>query len=491
MMSVEGPFLAAVIARLPDPIFNLAAYGVAFSFATLAEAPIIMILSASTALVKDLDSYRRLRNFSIGLNLAVTALILAGLLPPVFDWVARDLIGLPGSVVELTHRALLLLVPWPAAIGYRRFYQGILIRQGLTRRVAMGTVIRVLAMAGAAVALFRHFELPGALVGAGALSAGVVLEAAFTRLMAFRIKDRIEKTSFTAVGPHPHGSRRSVLASLFARLALAPGLAALALRSGSGLSATRFARAPLGLRTPPAGPVETLTFGRIAEFYFPLALTSVIALGVQPTMTFFLGGSRRAIDSLAVLPVITSLTFLFRSIGLSYQEAAIALLDGTRENFRRVSKFAAAVGVAATAGLGLIAFTPLVQFWFRDVSGLSPDLAEFSVVPLRIFCTIPFFSMQLAYQRAILVFGRATRAVTLSTIVEVATIIAVLYISIHVFDWVGVVAAVVALLAGRIVGNAYMMTACHAVLSAAGIVGVSRTGTGTPAIAPASRADVS
>lgn len=436
MMSVEGPFLAAVIARLPDPTFNLAAYGVAFSFATLAEAPIIMILSASTALVKDLDSYRRLRRFSFGLNLAVTLVILLGLLPPIFDWVAKDLIGLPDAVSELTHRALLLLVPWPAAIGYRRFYQGILIRQDLTRRVAMGTVIRVIGMSGAALVLFRNFELPGALVGAGALSAGVVLEAVGTRFMAWGVKERIGKA-------------------------------------------------------PASGIEETLTLGRIAEFYFPLALTSVIALGVQPTMTFFLGGSRRAIDSLAVLPVITSLTFLFRSIGLSYQEAAIALLDGTRENFRRVSAFAAAIGIAATAGLGLIAFTPLAHVWFRDVSGLSAELAGFSVLPLRIFCTIPFFSMQLAYQRAILVFGRATRSVTLSTMIEVATIIAVLYFTIRVLDWVGAVAAVVALLAGRIVGNAYMLYACRLVLSAAGIVGARRPESAPPSIAPASHPDVS
>jgi Na+-driven multidrug efflux pump len=436
MMSVEGPFLAAVIARLPDPIFNLAAYGVAFSFATLAEAPIIMMLSASTALVRDLDSYRRLRNFGFALNLAVTIVILCGLLPPVFDRVAEDLIGLPHAVAELTHRALLLLVPWPAAIGYRRFYQGILIRQDLTRRVAMGTVIRVVGMSGAAIVLFHHFQLPGALVGAGALSAGVVLEAVSTRLMALGVKERIRSA-------------------------------------------------------PAAEASETLTFGRIADFYFPLALTSVIALGVQPTMTFFLGGSQRAIDSLAVLPVITSLTFLFRSIGLSYQEAAIALLDGDRENFRKVSAFAALIGVAATAGLGLIAFTPLADIWFRDVSGLSPELAAFSVLPLRIFCTIPFFSMQLAYQRAILVFGRATRSVTISTMIEVATIVLVLYLGIHVLDWVGVIAAVVALLAGRIVGNAYMFYACRLVLSSAGIVGTGGRPGPSPAIAPASGPDVS
>ena len=53
MMAVEGPFLAALIARLPDPKPNLAAYGVAFAFAIILEAPVIMMLSAATALVTD------------------------------------------------------------------------------------------------------------------------------------------------------------------------------------------------------------------------------------------------------------------------------------------------------------------------------------------------------------------------------------------------------------------------------------------------------
>jgi len=49
MMAAEGPFLAAVIARLPDPTHNLAAFGVAYAFALIAEAPVIMMLSAATA----------------------------------------------------------------------------------------------------------------------------------------------------------------------------------------------------------------------------------------------------------------------------------------------------------------------------------------------------------------------------------------------------------------------------------------------------------
>ena len=32
LMAMEGPFLAAILARLPNPTYNLAAFGVAFGF---------------------------------------------------------------------------------------------------------------------------------------------------------------------------------------------------------------------------------------------------------------------------------------------------------------------------------------------------------------------------------------------------------------------------------------------------------------------------
>ena len=52
MMASEGPFLAAIIARLPDPTYNLAAHGVSFALAILIEAPVIMLMSAATSTKK-------------------------------------------------------------------------------------------------------------------------------------------------------------------------------------------------------------------------------------------------------------------------------------------------------------------------------------------------------------------------------------------------------------------------------------------------------
>ncbi|TDI45104.1 MAG: hypothetical protein E2P02_08150 [Acidobacteria bacterium] len=412
MMAAEGPFLAAVIARLDEPTFNLAAYGVAFALALVVEAPIIMILSAATALVEDWDSFRKLRNFTYVLNLLITLLMFVVIWPPVFDWLAVDVLVLPTEVRVLTHQSLVLLLPWPAAIGYRRFYQGLLIRQEMTRRVAYGTAVRVVTMATTAVVLYVQFRLPGALVGAASLSSGVVVESVATRLMALGIPDRIR--------------------------ALEPSQ-------------------------------DVLTYRRIADFYWPLALTSVISLAVHPMVTFSLGQSRLALESLAVYPVVTALTFIFRSVALSYQEVAITLLDGTRENYRLIARFAFVLGVLATVGLVVIAFTPLAGVWFQTVSGLSKELVELSVRPLQLFCLIPFFSVLLAFQRSILVFGRYTRPVTVATVIEVTAIVGLLFLTIRVLDMVGVVGAVLALFGGRLVGNTSMMFPVYRVLVANGI----------------------
>ncbi len=141
--SDEGPFLAAVIARLAEPKFNLAAYGVAFSFALIIEAPIIMIMSASTALVESQESFIKLRNYTYFLNGSITFVMLIFLIPEIFYFITMDLIELPAQVARLTYQATIVLLPWPGAIGYRRFYQGILIRNNYTRWVAYGTIIRL------------------------------------------------------------------------------------------------------------------------------------------------------------------------------------------------------------------------------------------------------------------------------------------------------------------------------------------------------------
>jgi len=203
MMSLEGPFIAAIIARLPEPKYNLAAFGVAFSFALIIEAPVIMIMSASTALVKDKLSFKRLRNFTYIINLLITLLMLVFLIPSIFEFITIDLISLPKKVSDLTYIATTILLPWPGTIGYRRFYQGIMIGHNYTKRVAYGTMIRLVIMSMTALVLYLYFDFDGVIVGASALTVGVTTEAIASRLMSINIiklvKQKISSTLLSLI----------------------------------------------------------------------------------------------------------------------------------------------------------------------------------------------------------------------------------------------------------------------------------------------------
>ena len=177
-----------------------------------------------------------------------------------------------------------------------------------------------------------------------------------------------------------------------------------------------------------------------------------------------MGQSQNAIESLAVLPVIVGLTFVFRALGLSYLEVVIALLGRRRENLPQVRNVAVTAAVLAVASLAAIAFTPLAGVWFHDVSGLSSTLTEFAVVPLQILSVLPAFSFLLAFERGVLVHTHRTTPITVSTLIELTTIAMTLTIGIHVLDAVGAVAAAVAIVLARTLGTAWLLVPCIAAL---------------------------
>ena len=200
----------------------------------------------------------------------------------------------------------------------------------------------------------------------------------------------------------------------------------------------------LGPEVPPE-----LTQRSVFKFYLPLAMTSVIALASQPVITFFMGRAPRPLESLAVLPVLNGLTFIFRALALSYQEVAIALSGERGENFATVRRVAQGLFIAVLACLGVIAWTPVGPFWLREVQGLDPELAEFALLPLRIYAFLPALSVVQSFQRSMLVHGRRTGPMGWATAVELGTLALALAVLIGGFSMVGVIAAAIATLIGR------------------------------------------
>jgi hypothetical protein len=413
MMAAEGPFLAAVIARLAAPKENLAAFAVASALAWIVESPIIMMLSASNALVRDGVAYRKLRRFSYALNAAVTAVMIVLVVPPVFDLVARGVMGLAPEVAGLAGRSMFFLVLWPASIGFRRFYQGILISDGRPQAVTWGTVVRFSTMAATGLVLALAFDLPGASVGAGALGAGVLAEGAASWFMARPTLRRLRRQSD--------------------------------------------AECAFG---------HSLTAGRVLRFYAPLALTSFLSFFINPLTAFFLARGRMPLESLAVLPVIVGLGFVFRTAGIAIQEVVIALVGDGLENRSVLRRFSLRVGVLSALGLAAVVFTPLATVWYGTVSGLAPDLAAFSLLPGALLVLLPFTDSVLSYERAILVRSHRTTPIGVAVAVQLAVTTAVFTLMVLVLRTVGAVAVGPALTAGYAAGLAVLLAGRHSSLEA-------------------------
>lgn len=407
MMAFEQPFLITFIARSGEAKLNLAAFGIAGAFAMIFEAPIIMLMSASTALVTGHHSYRKLKHFTDLLNIGVTLIQMIMLMPPVFNFIVIELMGVPEEVAVIAHMALLLFLPWAASIGYRRFYQGILIRNNLTRRVTYGTMVRLSVIVVTGLILFSA-GVKGAYIGAGAMSLAVLSEAIATRMMASATVRRLIDMEDTENGH-------------------------------------------LNLRS-------------ISKFYYPLALTSILSLGVHPFVTFFMGRSTMAVESLAVLPVVTSLVFVFRSLGLSYQEVNIALIGRQRQNYDLLRNYAVYLGVMVTVLISVIAFTPLAGLWFINVSGLTQELADLSYLPLQVMILLPALTVLLNFQRSLLVINGTTGPISAATAVELVGIIVIMLVCVVFLGLTGVLSASIAFVIGKSMSTLFLIPRQSAVI---------------------------
>lgn len=347
LMALELPAISAVMARLAKPKINLAAYGgIVYPLALIIEAPIIMLLAASTALSKDWVSYKKIRRFmkiSGGFLTGLHALIA---FTPLYNLISEQIIKAPPEIIQPARTGLMIMLPWTWSIAYRRFNQGVLIRFGHSQTVGVGTVVRLSANGLVLLLGYLLKDISGIVVATSAVAAGVISEAVY---VGFRVQPVIHN------------------------------------------------------QLKPAPPVtKELTRQTFTRFYFPLALTSLMTLLSQPLISAALSRMPRALDSLAIWPIISGLLFIFRSPGVALNEVVVALLDKPRSS-KSLARFTALLMSATTVLLILIAITPLSGWWFRYISALDPDLTRLAETALLFGLIVPGANtLQSWYQGAML-----------------------------------------------------------------------------------------
>jgi hypothetical protein len=296
-------------------------------------------------------------------------------------------IGAPEVLVEPSRQAFLAMFPWTAAVAYRRLWQGVMIRFGLTDQVGLTTFIRLIATVMVALGGLWWGRFQGATLAGLSLSVGVIVGA---------------------------------------------------------LAALYFTR-PLIARQfrEDEGAATQITLRYLLNFYVPLALTNTINFIGRPLLTFGLSRALLPLESLALWPVLMSLTFVFRSGGFAYQEVVVALLED-ENNYQALKRFALLLAAIPTTLIFLLAITPLNGIWYGVVSGLSADLVALSrfstlLISLSIACTAI-----IALQRGTLVQMRRTSQITWAMAINVSVLAGSFLLGYRLLAWPGIYLATAA-----------------------------------------------
>ena len=206
-------------------------------------------------------------------------------------------------------------------MAYRRLYQGILIQFGRNRQVGTATVARFCTLLSMFALLVCFTSLPGAVVGAAALTCSFTMEALIVRVMARGLVTELE-------------------------------------------------------HTPAKGEDAALSYRSISVFYIPLGLTTLIFCAAQPILTFYMARAPRPIESLAALPIINNFVWVSGCLVFAMQEVVISRLGRSHQQLASLRQFLLLLTGIVVSLLALVLFTPLADFTFFRLYGLSPELGE-------------------------------------------------------------------------------------------------------------------
>lgn len=278
---------------------------------------------------------------------------------PLFDFVAGVLLAVPEEVIEPARWGMLFMAPWSLGIGFRRFQQGAMIRFNHSHMVGETTIVRLITVGLVLIVGYSLHTIPSTIIAGFAQGLGVSMEALYAGL-------RVRK--------------------FYPEIRLAPS-----------------ANHPLTLK-------------RFSAFYLPLVLTTSLGLLWQPLVSGAVSRMPDPLKSLAVWSVIGGLLFLFRSPGLAFNEAVVALLE-ERGGYQVLKKFSLWASLAATWIVSLLVFTPISRFWFGQVSKLAENLVPMAVTAMAISVPITLITIYISFFQGIIVHIGKTKPIAESVVI--------------------------------------------------------------------------
>ena len=420
-MAVEAPTCTAILGRLPARELNTAAFQVLMALSLWIESPVIDLLSTSTTLAKTKQSFAQLSRFVWHLMAWVTFAHALLTLTPLYWFVSLRILSLPQEVAVAARPGLIIMLPWSAFIGWRRYLQGVLIRFNKTRLVGFGTLVRVSSISLVGWSLYAtatRTHLTGIQIAAISLICAVGAEAGFAHL-ASRTTVRERFRLGPAVYPDSIAGEDVEQEALYE-----PDVRETANCNGSQ---------------------QALTYQKLLAFHLPLTATTMVMLCGNLVISAALSksSSQEAELALASWQVAGTLIWFCRTVVFALPEVVITLYrdEQTRKKLRDFSIW---VGLVTTFIMAVVALFGLDKAFDRAVLGESLRTAEMAHVGFCVAVALPFIGALQSYVRGMLTAHHLTVARFLSVLVSIAALVIMLAIGV-MEHWLGVVNASVAI----------------------------------------------
>lgn len=340
-MGLEGPIIVQMIASVgigEQRAVWLAAFNALLAISLVIESPVIDLLSTSTTLCRGKITFGAISKFSLQLMAICTVVHALVVFTPIYGWITGHY---DPAVREALHAPLMVMLPWSAAIGWRRFKQGILIRSGRTRMIGFGTAVRVGTLIAVSFVLSRSSPLSGVMIAGIALASSVTAESIFVHFAA---------------------------AGAIARLA-----------DGD----------------------EPLAPRKLVSFHIPLTVTTAMVLSSNFLITQALAASADHKVSHAAYQVALAFMWLHRAVVFALPEVVITLYDHVSAR-PLLHRFSAIVSLSMTGLMLFWGLTGLDYQFFRTVLGQDEVIARAAHWAFLGSALLPAINGAQAYVRGVL-----------------------------------------------------------------------------------------
>ena len=368
---LSAQFLNGGMARVPQAIETLAAFGLAHGLITVMSGPLHQSRQLGLAMI---DNEGQLRTgtrtvvvIGIALSLATAILGLGG--PG--RWIVQDLHGIESTLADQAQTAMLWLIPLPLVSGLSRYYSGLLAHARRTQIVSASALVGIGVRIGSVFML-----LPMAVVK----GQPILLPVAVTLL----------------------GAVSEYLVLIWGHL--------------------RFSRPALPRTGPP------VSVAPILAFLWPLAVIMIFQAASRPLINLFVSRGADATQSLAVLTIVYALGHIhygwvseIRSLAPAFRDAAGSLYA--------IRRFVVACGAISFALAVLLFWTPIGQIILLDLIGVEAGIARLCSGPLVIYSFFPFAVTLRGYYHGVGLVNRITDVMAWSgpcRLVAIATALGVL-----------------------------------------------------------------